>query len=93
MEHLRGQSSRVRLPMGSRIRVRVSSGVADLGAGICAPCSCSFWALANLLQGYLDKSVHEFVHDADLVYVLLDCRFSSWSRATRAEALEVGMKS
>ena len=41
---------------------------------------------------HIDKSVYDFVHHADS-HVLVDCRFSSWSCATNAEALEVEVKS
>ena len=41
----------------------------------------------------IDKSVYDFVHHATLSDVLLDCKFSSWSCVTNAEALEVELKS
>ena len=61
--------------------------------GICAPWNCSLGFQQACRRVYIDKAIHHFVQHADLLKVLLVYRFSSGSRATRAEALEVGLKS
>ena len=70
MEHLWGQSSRVGSMMGSK-----NEGMwffffwsGGLGVGICAPWSCVSGLEQTCSRAYVDKTVHDFVHHADLVW-------------------------
>ena len=54
------------------------------------PWSCVFVGWSISAVGL--RSVYEFVHHEDL-HVLVDCKFTSCSWATRAQALKMGLKS
>ena len=63
-----------------------------LGVGICA--SCGFWAQADLQRGLCWQD-HSWLCTScrPCLTFFLDCRFSSQSWDTRAEAFEAGLKS